>query len=728
MKRLIIFMQVLIISLYSIGKPGDSFPDLGLHGKVTWLDNTHIRVVYDWSAEDQLLDWMPVKGGTKLAIKGSSVLISGGSSDVRSMQWRQPIKCSRILSENVVTGNNGHVNFYTNIPVVFDGSWNPENILGVILRGFGNVFLINGSESSFQGDGPVPGSPDSYELVIAASVLTFKVSSTGLTSNISISGSPENDRFIALGAYGDDSSWGKITIEGEVSAPWQSQSVPADIVNIQTTGSVFSPILQVTGNPVIEWTFEDGTKSSSPSPVKDYGNPASRRNYLKVTPWSAVTGLNLGYDASDGGYSPDIALHPSQGVIGFQNFGNLKGSLKRLSMLGNPVREMDLSGFISIEFIELYNCKALEKLTLDNHPLLERICLENSNLSTLNLSGCPQLADLRAALNNFSVINWGSTGSKLWHICIRDNPLLITPLPALTQFPLLRELLIWNDNQSGTLECHSEILETIQAEFNNYDKIDVRGCKNLKRLTVSGNLFKYLDISGSPEIRELIMEKCDLSGSVVNYVLGVLDCNGIFGGKLDLSGNTAPSGSGINYLDNLRNRSWDIQIPWVPVSSIGINSQDYVTTISGDFKSLQLDATILPEEATDKRLVWSIDDGKDIAVVSQTGLVTALGNGVVSISASSQSNPSVIAYYTLTISNQVPAPKLSVYGMRLRVLPDEANTDWLITITNFSGQVIYNGRALSGFFELDLSNLKPGIYMASMYRGKEIQTRRFVIK
>ena len=45
--------------------------------------------------------------------------------------------------------------------------------------------------------------------------------------------------------------------------PWQYVTIPSDVINIQSNGSSFAPVIEVVGNPVIEWTFNDGTTSSS---------------------------------------------------------------------------------------------------------------------------------------------------------------------------------------------------------------------------------------------------------------------------------------------------------------------------------------------------------------------------------------------------------------------------------------------------------------------------------
>jgi len=137
----------------------------------------------------------------------------------------------------------------------------------------------------------------------------------------------------------------------------------------------------VTGDPVIEWIFDDQTTSSSATPVKDYGSTGSRHNYLKVTPWSALIGINVGYDAADGGYG-DFDLIPAQNVLGFQNLNLAQNSLKYLCANHNPITELDLRGFTALEFIELFYCQSLSKLKLDSHPVLERICVEDCNIDT----------------------------------------------------------------------------------------------------------------------------------------------------------------------------------------------------------------------------------------------------------------------------------------------------------------------------------------------------------
>lgn len=80
--------------------------------------------------------------------------------------------------------------------------------------------------------------------------------------------------------------------------------VPEGNITFVTTGSSFSPIITVTGNPEIQWKFGDGSTSDSTSPNVNFGSEGTRANTLVVTPWSAVTKINIGYDGSDGGVTP----------------------------------------------------------------------------------------------------------------------------------------------------------------------------------------------------------------------------------------------------------------------------------------------------------------------------------------------------------------------------------------------------------------------------------------
>ena len=220
---------------------------------------------------------------------------------------------------------------------------------------------------------------------------------------------------------------------------------PSPNITFVTTGSSFSPIITVTGNPTVQWIFGDGSTSNSESPTKNFGSAGTRVNTLVVTPWSAVTKINIGYDGSDGGVAPGsstIANLEQQNVITVNGLENVAPYLQVWASNHNPITELDFSDFTELNTIECFSCRSLATIRLRNVPALTRLCVEQSNISYLDLSEAPSLADLRGASQRSSTytINWGTTGANIWHICVRDNP-KITGTYSFSQFPLLRELL-----------------------------------------------------------------------------------------------------------------------------------------------------------------------------------------------------------------------------------------------------------------------------------------------
>ncbi|GGZ94408.1 choice-of-anchor tandem repeat GloVer-containing protein [Algibacter mikhailovii] len=92
------------------------------------------------------------------------------------------------------------------------------------------------------------------------------------------------------------------------------------------------------------------------------------------------------------------------------------------------------------------------------------------------------------------------------------------------------------------------------------------------------------------------------------------------------------------------------QIPYVEIESIIINAEsDMITTCKG---TLQLTATILPENATVQNLEWTTTNS-GVATIDQNGLITAVSNGTVYIAATPTEGTNFLSgIFVVTISNQ----------------------------------------------------------------------------
>jgi uncharacterized protein YjdB len=86
--------------------------------------------------------------------------------------------------------------------------------------------------------------------------------------------------------------------------------------------------------------------------------------------------------------------------------------------------------------------------------------------------------------------------------------------------------------------------------------------------------------------------------------------------------------------------------PYVPVQSITITSPNNLSEVIVD-ETIQLTAMVLPENATDKDLIWS-SSNVQTASVDQAGLVTGVGFGTVTIKATLAADQSMFKEFQLT--------------------------------------------------------------------------------
>lgn len=387
-------------------------------------------------------------------------------------------------------------------------------------------------------------------------------------------------------------------------------STPEEVV-FHTTGATFSPILTVADGAVIEWTFHDGTTSSSASPTKNYGSTGNRENRLTVTPWSALTEVNIGYDGGDDGTLPNPHL-VQQNVTAVDGMEYMAPYLRVWASSQNPVTSLDFSDFISLHTIECFLCQQMTSVNLSHTLSLVRANFEDNNLQSLDLSESPSLEDLRGANNGYTEIVWGDVGENVWHICTRDNPQLNVNFPVMSHFPLLEELWIWNDNQTGTFAPTSTVLRSVQAYDNHYTAADFSGLFPAGRaaeVNVNGNELTSLNISDNPGLMWLYARDNNLGRDAVDAVLHELAtvAGGHNSGVLDLRGNTAPSATGFADVAILQARGWTVSVDASedPIDILFLNTSAGTTT-AAIYWNTSIDGTSLVEYGTDTGLGSSV--------------------------------------------------------------------------------------------------------------------------
>lgn len=88
-----------------------------------------------------------------------------------------------------------------------------------------------------------------------------------------------------------------------------------------------------------------------------------------------------------------------------------------------------------------------------------------------------------------------------------------------------------------------------------------------------------------------------------------------------------------------------------PVTAITVAGVGGATGITTDGGTLQCVASITPDDAANKAVTWSSSDTTK-ATVSETGLVTAVADGTVTITATAKDGSGVTGTMSVTISNQ----------------------------------------------------------------------------
>ena len=174
-------------------------------------------------------------------------------------------------------------------------------------------------------------------------------------------------------------------------------------------------------------------------------------------------------------------------------------SLQRLSVDYNEIERLDLSYMEELQELSC-NWNNLKELILPNNcEFLTRIDAIDNQLTSLDLSGCSNLAYLALGSNQLSYIDL-SMCSSLWYLHLAENQLTSIDLKDNGQ---LQSLNLMYNQLSKIDVSNNTSLTDLRVSANKLKEIDVSNNTSLTDLRVSDNKLKEIDVTNLTELTSL---------------------------------------------------------------------------------------------------------------------------------------------------------------------------------------------------------------------------------
>jgi beta-glucosidase len=174
----------------------------------------------------------------------------------------------------------------------------------------------------------------------------------------------------------------------------------------------------------------------------------------------------------------------------------------------------------------------------------------------------------------------------------------------------------------------------------------------------------------------------------------------------------------------------------VLVNNIEVNGEGGLSAITENGGTLQMTAAILPENATDQSVTWSVDD-ESVVTISESGLLTALTNGTVTVIATANDGSQVSGSLEVTVSNQTVTMLTDNVAGEVYCYPNPISSYMKIpgiektarvTFFNMTGQIVKEVKTYMPGQSVMVSDLPEGIYFVKIKTAENTILVQKVIK
>jgi len=165
----------------------------------------------------------------------------------------------------------------------------------------------------------------------------------------------------------------------------------------------------------------------------------------------------------------------------------------------------------------------------------------------------------------------------------------------------------------------------------------------------------------------------------------------------------------------------------ISVSDINIYGKNGESSINENNKKLQLNADILPSNATNKTVTWSLISGIGLATVNATGLVTAIDNGKVIVKATANDGSGTYGLMEIPISiENTDLISIIVSRDEIKIQLNQNYISWKISLYDFQGNLVYSKLVESDLTVINISQMPSGLFIVALSKGKFIRVAKAI--
>lgn len=176
----------------------------------------------------------------------------------------------------------------------------------------------------------------------------------------------------------------------------------------------------------------------------------------------------------------------------------------------------------------------------------------------------------------------------------------------------------------------------------------------------------------------------------------------------------------------------------VPVTSVTVTGSDGATAITAKGGSLQMEAHVLPEDATDQTVTWSVTPATGVAGINNSGLLTATGDGTVTVRVTANDGSGEYGEATITISGQTVTGDEDVFFSDMKIYPNpfgdvvringvvETHYNASLRVTNAAGVIVHTQQITQHEEIIRLEQLAAGVYFFCIEKNGQAKTVKIV--